>query len=44
MNLNKYLYTVELPDGSKIIFWFIGKQLEVILKAYNIKYEKKELK
>lgn len=37
---NKKQYEIELPDG-KIVkgVWFIGKQLEVILKAYNIPYK-----
>jgi len=37
---NKKQYEIELPNG-KIIkgVWFIGKQLEVILKAYNIPYK-----
>lgn len=37
---NKKQYEIELPDGKKVKgVWFIGKQLEVILKAYNIPYK-----
>ena len=38
---NKKEYIVYLPDQKKIKLWFIGNQLETILKAYNIKYEVK---
>ena len=33
------LYKIYLPDGKTIKLWFIGKQLEELLNAYNIKYE-----
>ena len=36
---NKKLYEITLPDGKKIKLWFIGKQLELLLKAYNIPYK-----
>ena len=39
---NKKMYEITLPDGKKVGFWFIGKQLELILKAYNIPYKIKE--
>lgn len=32
-------YSIELPDGSKLKLWFIGSQLEKILKAYKIPYK-----
>jgi len=32
-------YEIEIPDGKKIKLWFIGKQLEILLKAYNIPYK-----
>ena len=36
---NKKQYEIELPNGKKVKLWFLGKQLEVILKAYNIPYK-----
>lgn len=39
---NKNMYTITLPDGKKIKLWFIGTQLETILKAYNIPFKKEE--
>ena len=38
-NRNKKMYEIELPSGKKIKLWFIGKQLEELLKAYNIPYK-----
>ena len=35
----KKIYTIYLPDNSMIKLWFIGPQLEKVLKAYNIKYK-----
>jgi hypothetical protein len=37
--MNKTLYEITLPNGRKIILWFIGRQLGEILKAYNIPYK-----
>ena len=39
---NRTLYIITLKNGKKITLWFIGKQLETILKDYNIPYEKKD--
>lgn len=36
---NKKTYEIELPDGKKLKIWFIGPQLEVLLKAYKIPYK-----
>lgn len=36
----KTIYKVFLPSGKKISFWFIGNQIEKILDAYNIPYQK----
>lgn len=36
---NKKMYEIELPNGKKIKLWFIGKQLEELLKAYKIPYK-----
>lgn len=36
---NKITYEIELPNDKKVKLWFLGKQLEVILKAYNIPYK-----
>lgn len=36
---NKVIYEIKMPDGKKIKLWFIGKQLELLLKAYNIPYK-----
>lgn len=40
---NKKRYEITLPDG-KIMkgIWFIGPQLEKLLKAYNIPYKIKK--
>lgn len=35
-------YTILLKDGTSIKLWFMGKQLEMILKDYNVPYVKKE--
>lgn len=35
-------YTITLKDGKKVVFWFIGTQIEKILKDYNILYNKVE--
>lgn len=35
----KKIYEIILPDKKKIRIWFIGKQLETLLKAYNISYK-----
>ena len=32
-------YEIILPDKKKVRIWFIGNQLEVLLKAYNIPYK-----
>jgi len=40
----KKFYEIELPDGKKINLWFIGKQLELLLKEYNIPYKIKKIK
>ena len=39
INGKKKTYEIVLPDKKKIRLWFIGKQLEVLLKAYNIPYK-----
>lgn len=36
---NKKVYEITLPDKKKIKLWFIGKQLELLLNAYNIPYK-----
>jgi len=36
---NKKMYEIELPNGKNIKLWFIGKQLELLLNAYNIPYK-----
>lgn len=36
---HKTTYEIYLPDNKKIRIWFMGKQLEELLKAYNIKYK-----
>ena len=33
------LYEIEMPDGTKLRFWFIGKQLQNVLDAYNVPYK-----
>ena len=35
---NEKMYEIIMPNGKKIKLWFIGKQLEEILKAYHIPY------
>lgn len=35
---NKYI--IKLPNGEKLLLWFIGDKLEVLMDAYNIEYEK----
>ena len=36
----KKMYKIKLPNKRKPIrLWFIGPQLEEILKAYNIEYK-----
>lgn len=35
-------YEIILPDGEIIKIWFIGRMLEKILDAYNIKYKVKK--
>lgn len=37
--MSKKLYAIYLKNNKKVYFWFIGPQLEIILKEYNIKYE-----
>lgn len=39
---NKKIYEITLKNGKKIKFWFIGDDLEIILKDYNIPYNKIE--
>lgn len=38
---NKEEYTILLKDGTSVKVWFSGKQLEMILKDYNVPYVKK---
>lgn len=40
--MNKTIYKIFLPDGNFVRLWFMGEQLEKILKAYRIKYEKEK--
>ena len=37
----KEKYTILLKDGTTVNVWFLGKELEIILKDYNIPYVKK---
>lgn len=37
--MDRTLYEITLPNGRKLILWFIGKQLEEIFKVYNIPYK-----
>lgn len=37
---NRTIYEVTLPDKKVVAIWFKGKQLEEILKQYNIPYKK----
>lgn len=37
----KEKYTILLKDGKTVNVWFLGKELEMILKNYNIPYVKK---
>jgi hypothetical protein len=37
--MDRTLYEIALPNGRKLMLWFIGRQLEEILKAYNIPYK-----
>lgn len=37
--MNRTLYEITLPNGKKLILWFIGRQLEEIFKTYNIPYK-----
>lgn len=32
-------YEITLPNKTKVLVWFEGKQLEEILKGYNIPYK-----
>ena len=36
------VYEIIMPDGKKIRLWFIGKQLEELLKVYNIPFKIKK--
>ena len=36
---NRKTYEIKMPDGKKMKIWFIGPQLELLLKAYNIEYK-----
>ena len=38
-NGTRQMYEVRMPDGTKIRFWFIGKQLQNVLDAYNVPYK-----
>lgn len=38
-NTAKKRYKIMLPSGDFVVIWFIGSQLEKILKAYNIDYK-----
>ena len=38
----KTTYIITLKNGKKIHLWFVGPQLEKILKDYNIPYTKGE--
>lgn len=37
--MKKKTYIVYLPDNKKVKLWFLGKELEMILNSFNIKYE-----
>ncbi len=37
--MDRTLYEITLPNGRKLMLWFIGRQLEEIFKAYNIPYK-----
>ena len=37
--MKKKIYIVYLPDNKKVKLWFSGKELEMILNSFNIKYE-----
>ena len=39
---NPKFYTITMPDGTRVKFWFSGKTFEEVLKAYNIPYKKTE--
>ena len=40
--MKKVFYEVTLKDGKKVLLWFMGKELEKILKEYDIPYTIKE--
>ena len=39
---NRQVYIITLKNGKKLRFWFMGTELEKVLKDYNIPYEKKD--
>ena len=40
MNKKKDLYEIQLPNKQKVKLWFTGKQLDMVLAAYNIPHKK----
>lgn len=38
--LGKEYFKITLKNGKTITVWFSGKQLEMLLKSYNIPYVK----
>lgn len=39
MEMKKHEYKVTLPDGRKMLIYFIGKQLEIIFRSYGVMFE-----